>query len=80
MKTTKKSKKTCENCGGNNLKACSTTYPVKIETKQLNVGRVSVRECLDCYAMMPTEAGKEKIERAVEMFMSLMARHNPSQA
>jgi hypothetical protein len=78
MKTTKKTKKTCENCGSDNLKACLKTYPIKIETKQLNVGRVSVRECLDCYAMMPTEAGKEKIGRAMMMYMSLMVRRNPS--
>lgn len=78
MKTTKKSKKSCENCGSSNLKTCLRTYPIQIKTKQLQVGRVSVKECLDCYAMMPTTAGKEKIERAMMMFMSLMARHNPN--
>jgi len=78
MKNTLKSKKSCENCGSYHLKTCLTTYPIQIKTKQLNVGRVSVKECLDCHALMPTKAGKEKIERAMMMFMSLMVRHNPS--
>lgn len=78
MKTTKTIKKSCKECGSCNLKACMTTYPVKIETKQLNVGRVSVRECLDCQAIMPTPAGKEKIDRAIMNFMTLMMRHNLS--
>lgn len=75
MKATKKS---CDECGSNNVKTCLRVYPVKIETKQLNVNRTSVKECLDCSAMMPTKAGKEKIERAIMNFMTLMMRHNPT--
>lgn len=62
----------CQQCNGHNLKAKLVTYPVMMGEKQLNVERVSVRECLDCHAIMPTEKGQEKIERSMMMFMSLM--------
>lgn len=78
MKSTSKSKQMCKNCGSYNLKARITTYPIKIKMKQLNVGRVSVKQCLDCDTLMPTKAGKEKIERGLMAYMSLMIRHNPS--
>lgn len=77
MKATKKS---CDECGSNNLKTCLRVYPVKIEAKQINVNRTSVKECLDCYAMTPTKAGKEKIEQAIMNFITLMMRHNPTWA
>lgn len=77
MKTikNKKSKNLCANCGGQNLKTHLATYPVKIGPKQLNVGRVSVRECLGCNTMSPTKAGQEKIERCTMSFMSLLFRN-----
>jgi YgiT-type zinc finger domain-containing protein len=62
----------CESCGGNNLKTHQTPYPFKMGDKQINVGRVSVKECMDCHFMEPTQAGKEKIGRCVMSFMSLM--------
>lgn len=34
----------------------------------MNVGRVSVRECLDCHAMTPTDAGKAKIGSFIMAF------------
>ena len=75
MKTTgsSKSKKTCESCGGN-IKTHMATFPVKLGPKQLNVGRVSVRECMDCHAMKPTKAGQEKIARCTMSFMMLLDR------
>lgn len=75
MKTTKKTKKSCEQCGSQNLKARMTTYPVHMAGKQLNIGRVSVRECLDCHALMPTEVGKEKIGRCMMTFMGMLSEH-----
>lgn len=63
----------CEKCGSQNLKGRRVTYPVKIEDKQLNIGRVSVRECLECHALMPTQAGQEKISRCMFSFMSILS-------
>lgn len=68
---TKKLVRTCEKCGSKNLKTHLTTYPVKTGAKQLNVGRVSVRECMDCNTLTPTKAGQEKIARCTMGFMSL---------
>lgn len=74
MKTNKKGDRTCEQCGGKNLEARRTTYPVKMEEKQLNVERVSVRECMDCHALMPTKAGQEKITRCMMGVMMMLHR------
>ena len=70
----KKSDKSCEHCGGQNIKSHSTTYPVILGEKQLNIGRVWVKECLDCNSMKPTKAGQEKIDRNTLVFMQLMCR------
>jgi len=70
--TSKKKSRSCEKCGSHSLKARRTTYPIKIGEKQLDVGRVSVRECLDCHHLMPTEAGKEKLGRCLMTFMNFM--------
>ena len=69
---TKKTSKSCDNCGGQNIKTHPTTYPVNMGEKQLNIGRVWARECLNCNAITPTKAGQEKIERGMSAFMSLM--------
>ncbi len=71
MKKTKQHRKSCEKCGSDNLKSHLTTYPIKLGAKQLDVGRVSVNECLDCQTLKPTKAGQEKIERCLVTFMSL---------
>jgi len=77
MKTiiSSKSKKTCEQCGSHNIKTRLATYPVKIGPKQLDIGRVSVRECGDCHTMIPTKAGQEKITRCTTSFISLLDRN-----
>jgi YgiT-type zinc finger domain-containing protein len=67
----KKISKACEACGGKNTKTHLAIYPVKIGEKQINVERVSVRECLDCKAIKPTSAGQAKIARCTMTFMSL---------
>lgn len=72
MKAIKKLEKLCESCGGKNTKTHLTTYPIKMGEKQINVGRVSVRECMDCHTMKPTKAGQEKIGRCMMTFMLLM--------
>jgi YgiT-type zinc finger domain-containing protein len=74
MKTTIKSVKLCEACGGENTKTHLTTYPIEIGEKQINVGRVSMRECMDCHAMTPTKSGKEKIGRCMITFMSVFGK------
>lgn len=65
-------KKICQNCGGQNLKIHLSTYPVKMGDKQLNVGRVSIKEYLVCHFLMPTKAGQDEIGRCMIPFMSLL--------
>jgi hypothetical protein len=74
----KKTDKSCEKCGGQNLKTRRVTYPIKMETRQIDVGRVSVQECMDCHNVKPTKAGQEKIERCVATFMEILEEHNIS--
>lgn len=76
MKKVKRLKKVCEKCGSSNLKTHTTTYPMKLGAKQLNVERVWVKECMDCHDFKPTKAGEEKIERCVATFMRLFDKHN----
>lgn len=64
----------CEECGSQNLKATRATYPVNMAEKQIHIGRVSVRQCLDCLAIMPTEAGKEKIGRSMTLMLELLSK------
>ena len=49
MKTS--TNKLCEKCGSKNLKNSRTTFTVIVAGRQMNVGRVSVRECIDCYSV-----------------------------
>jgi YgiT-type zinc finger domain-containing protein len=65
-------KRSCEKCGSQNLKATRVTYPVNLAEKQINIGRVSVRQCQDCSAIMPTDAGKEKIARNMLVMFELL--------
>lgn len=67
-----KYKKMCDACGSNNLKAKRKPYPVVLGKKTVEVQRVSVRECMDCHAINPTQAGQEKIARCMMTFMSLL--------
>lgn len=72
MNTAKKSGKLCESCGGQNTKTHLATYPVKMDKRELNVERVSVRECMDCHAIHPTQAGQSKIQRCMMTFMMFL--------
>ena len=72
MKKSKgKMKQVCEKCGSPNLKNPIATYPVKVGEKQINVGRVAVRECLDCHWFMPTPTGQSKIDRLLGTFFHI---------
>ena len=66
--------KLCEKCGSKNLKNSRTTFPIIVVGRQMNVGRVSVRECIDCYSITPTKAGLEKIERCTSVFLDLLTK------
>lgn len=68
---TKKTVKSCEKCGSQNVKTHPTTYPVHTPERQIDIGRVWVKECFDCGVLIPTKAGQEKIERNVWALMSL---------
>lgn len=67
----RKIQKSCEKCGSQNIKTHQTTYPMKMGEKQLNIGRVTVKECMDCHDVKPTKAGQEKVARCVMSFMLL---------
>jgi YgiT-type zinc finger domain-containing protein len=78
MKVLNKKKRTCERCDSENLKARRATYPLKVGKRNIEVQRVSVRECLDCHTLMPTEVGQEKINRCTEVFVDLLRKQNVS--
>ncbi len=55
--------RTCQKCGSSNLKRRSTTYPLMLPRRQINVARVQVHECADCATLIPTTAGQAKLQR-----------------
>ena len=65
----------CPVCGGKNLVRKITNYPVvlsgSLAGKQINVGRVTLHECLTCGQLMPTPAGQAKVDRCTEMGVRL---------
>jgi hypothetical protein len=65
----------CEPCAGMDLQRRLTTYPVRLtgslEGKQIHVGRVALHQCLDCGHLMPTPAGRAKVDRHVDMGVRL---------
>ena len=62
-------------CQGADLVRRITTYPVhlkgQLEGKQIHVGRVALYECQSCGHLMPTPAGQAKVDRNVDMGISL---------
>jgi YgiT-type zinc finger domain-containing protein len=78
MKFLNKKKRTCEQCGSENLKARRASYPLKVGKRDIEVRRVSLRECLDCHKLMLTEVGQEKVNRCREVFVDLLRKHNVS--
>lgn len=71
MNQKKKTTKSCEQCGGQNIKSRITTYPLKFDSRQFNIGSVAVKECLDCHDITPTKAGQEKIARCLGTMLHL---------
>jgi hypothetical protein len=66
-----KSKFVCSECGGTSSQNKVTTYPLQLAAKQLNVGRVAVKECLLCHHLTPTPTGQQKIARCIAAFTAL---------
>jgi len=60
----------CEYCAGPLVRRI-TTYPVQLvgplEGKRVDVGRVALHECRTCGHLMPTPAGRAKVDRCVAM-------------
>jgi hypothetical protein len=63
---------TCQNCASGALKRLSTTYPLTLPGRRLDVARVQVLQCADCGHLMPTSAGQAKLERALHAFGALL--------
>ena len=62
----------CDQCQGISFKPRLATYPVtltqpkKIVGKRIDVYRVALHECQTCGNLMPTPAGRAKIDRCVK--------------
>jgi YgiT-type zinc finger domain-containing protein len=65
-------KRICPNCGKGEFKRRSTTYPLQLQERQMNVGRVSVNQCSGCGYLIPTAAGQEKLLRSLSAFASML--------
>lgn len=64
----------CEKCKTSKYKNKITTFPIFLPGKQINVQKVSVRECLKCGFQIPTEKGYEKLERCTNAFAFMMLK------
>ena len=53
----------CEKCAAQVYQSRITTYPLFLPGRQINIGRVAVKECAACHHLMPTPAGRAKIKR-----------------
>jgi YgiT-type zinc finger domain-containing protein len=67
MAKTRTKARSCPKCGGTDLKRRSKTYPLLLHGRQINVGRVSVLECAACGHLTPTEEGKAKLQRFLQV-------------
>ena len=43
--------------------------------KEIHIGRVSVKECMDCHNVIPTKTGHEKIARCMMTSMMLFNKY-----
>lgn len=64
-------KRICPNCGAGEFKRRSTTYPLVMQARQINVGRVSVNQCTGCGYLIPTADGQAKLLRSLGSFAAL---------
>jgi hypothetical protein len=75
--TAKVTKPICTTCAGTALIRRITTYPVRLTgpapltSKEIHVHRVALHECQLCGHLMPTPAGKAKVERCVQRGIDL---------
>jgi len=71
----------CAHCAGTDLVRRIATYPVHLtgplEGKQIHVGRVALYECQSCGSLMPTPAGRAKVERNLAMGIRLFLGQFP---
>lgn len=74
MKAKAKTIPSCKKCASQNLKSRVTTYPLQLGARRVEVGRVAVKECLDCHHLMPTAAGKEKLNRCLGTMFYMFER------
>ncbi len=76
MTASKPKNQACPLCQGTTFKTKITTYPMQtFDGRQINIGRVSVQECENCYHLIPTKAGSEKINRCMATMASLFFGH-----
>jgi hypothetical protein len=71
----------CTACGSTRLRRRIATYPVELREppslagKQIHVHRVALYACESCEHLMPTAAGRAKVQRCVargiEFFLGL---------
>lgn len=67
---------TCQTCGSRDLKRRSTTYPLTLPGRQINLERVKVFECSACGHLMPTPEGEAKLQRCLEVFGEMLDNIN----
>ena len=65
----------CQKCGSKIYKNRVTTYPVFLPGRQINIGRVAVKECAECFSLVPTPKGVEKIERCLGNMVGIFKEH-----
>ncbi|MGH8226852.1 MAG: YgiT-type zinc finger protein [Steroidobacteraceae bacterium] len=68
--------RTCQKCGSRDLKRRSTTYPLTLPGRQINVQRVKVNECSSCGHLMPTPEGEAKLQRCLQVFGEMLDNIN----
>ena len=64
--------RTCQQCGARDLKRRSTTYPLILPGRQINVARVQVDACSKCGHLMLTPAGQDKLQRCLHVFTGML--------
>jgi YgiT-type zinc finger domain-containing protein len=64
--------RTCQQCGAAALKRRSTTYPLVLPGRQINVARVQVDECGECGHLVPTAAGRDKLQRCLQSLAGML--------
>lgn len=69
--------RTCQKCGSATLKRRSTTYPIELKGRRIDVQRVKLDECGDCGFLMPTPEGHAKIQRCTQIVVHALLNTSP---